>query len=464
MNVLLLNPPKFREKILLTDPILTRCTGVPSKSPYIWPPIGLAYIAGYIEDICNVNILDSQVENLDGKNVIKRCKDFDLVIINASSTTIERDLKLCKMLKEENTSKIALIGGHATYFHRELIKNDSIDFVIRGEPEKIVYNLVKNFENAKKAKGITWKKNNKIVCNKDAEIFQNLDKIPFPARHLLPKKKYYDILMKKSPFTFIITSRGCPFNCTFCSTNLYSKSKFRYRSAKNVIEEFSKVSDEGFKEVFFFDDTFTIGKKRVLEISKGIKKFGIPWKCTSRVDTVDKEMLEKMYESGCYHMQFGVESGNQRILNLMKKGIKVEQVKKVFKWCDEIGIETVAHFILGYPGEDRESIKKSVDLLHELHPDFVSLNMLTPVPGSEIFEILKPKENWENLDRGTISFCEIESKELKEIIAKIYKDYYIRLSYLFRRIYKTKEPVRIIKQNLLFWMKRSGILWEFLGR
>ena len=463
MNVLLLNPPKFKKKILSIDPILTRCVGIPSKAPYLWPPIGLAYIAGYVENIANTKILDAQAENLDEKKIAKKCKNFDLIVVNSGTLTINRDLKLCKLIKEKNDSKIALIGTHATYFHSELIKNNFIDFIIRGEPEKILLNLIKNINNPKKVRGLTWKNNEKIIINRNEQLIENLDNMPFAARHLLPNKKYYDILTKNSPITFMITSRGCPFQCNFCSANIYGK-KYRYRSAENVVKEIKQIIEDGFKDISIFDDTFTINRKRVMKIVENIKDFGISWRCLSRTDTVDKEMLKKMYDSGCYQIQFGVESGDQKILDRMKKGIKVKDVKKVFKWCDEIGIETVAFFILGYPGETKKSIEKTLRLAKELKSDFVTFNLFTPLPGSEIYEILKPKKDWEKFDFTFTSFCDISSKTMRKIIREAYRTYYLRISYVLRRILKTKDPYRIIHQNYLFWTKKSGVLWEFLSK
>jgi radical SAM superfamily enzyme YgiQ (UPF0313 family) len=148
----------------------------------------------------------------------------------------------------------------------------------------------------------------------------------------------------------------------------------------------------------------------------------------------------------------------------MKKGIKSGYIKKVFDWCNQIGIETVGFFILGYPGETMKTIDKTVNFARKIQPDFVTFNLLTPLPNSEIFEALKPKEKWENFDFTSTSFCSIPSEEMQKIVAEAYRNYYVRISYLLRRIRKTKDPYRIIKQNILFWMKKSGILWEFLNR
>lgn len=290
---------------------------------------------------------------------------------------------------------------------------------------------------------------------------KNLDILPFQAVDLLPKK-YYDIITKSSPIAFMITSRGCPYRCTFCSSKIYTR-KYRFRTAENVINEVSFLVKNGFKDITFFDDSFTVNRKRVLEICDKIKDKQISWRCLSRVDNVDKELLKSMKDSGCYQIQFGVESGSQRMLNLMKKGIKVNQIKKAFELCNKIGIETVGFFMLGYPGETIKTIEKTIKLAHAIKPDFVTFNLFTPLPGSEIFDKMPIKE-WEKYNFTSTSFCNIKSEKMVKIIRNAYIDYYINLPYFLRRIKKTKEPIRIIKQNINFWLKRSGVLWDFMSK
>ncbi len=461
MKVLFLNPPRMKENVYI-DPILTRCTGVPAKAPYLLPPIGLAYVAGYVEDMADVKILDAQAEDLDISQTARKCKNFDLVVFNFGTVTADRDLKLCEEIKANSSAEIALVGTHSTFFHSQLVQDNSVDFVIRGEPEKIIYNLISN--KPEKVKGLTWKHKGKIKVNKRELPIENLDSAPFAARNLLPNDKYYDILTRKSPITLMITSRGCPFNCTFCTARIYNGRIYRYRSAENVVKEVEEVIEQGFRDITFFDDTFTINRERVIKICRLIKDFGVSWRCLSRIDGVDKEMLKKMYDSGCYKIEFGVESGDQNILNKMKKGVNINDVKKVFKWCDEIGIETVGFFVLGYSGETKKSIEKTFKLVEEIKPDFVTFNLMMPLPGSEIYDVLKPKESWDKFDFTSTSFCDIPSEEMQKIIAKAYKNYYIRPQYLFRRIWKTKDPIRIIRQNILFWLKRSGVMWRFLRK
>lgn len=459
MKILLLNP-SYSQRKLSMDPILTRCTGVPSKAPYTWPPIGLAYISSTLREFSNadVKILDAQVDEFEVGMVNK----FDLVVINTGTPTINYDIRLSQKIKELNRPKVVLIGVHAAYFHKELIKY--CDFVVRGESDTVLVNLARCLEEGrdiKEVRGITWKDKNRIRVNEDEKPIENLDSLPFQAIDLL-SKKYFDIIAKRNPIAFMITSRGCPFQCTFCSAKFYSR-KYRYRSAEHVFGEAKFLRDKGFKDLTFFDDSFTINKKRVMEICDFIQKerLDVSWRCLSRVDTVDREMLRKMRDSGCYQIQFGVESGDQRMLDLMKKGARVNQVRKAFRLCDEIGMESVGFFMLGYPGETFESIENTVKLSSEIKPDFVTFNLFTPLPGSEIFNSL-PRKEWDKYDFTSTSFCDMPSDKMVEIIGKAYRGYYIKPSYIWRRIRKTKEPLRIIKQNVNFWRKRSGVLWDFI--
>ncbi|NIO20593.1 MAG: radical SAM protein [Candidatus Aenigmarchaeota archaeon] len=460
MKILLLDP-SYSQKKLLKDPLLSRCAGVPLKAPYIYPPIGLAYMASALREFLGVNvkILDAQVDDFD----IQKVDGFDVVVINTSTPTINHDIRLSHKIKDSSKAKVVFVGVHAAYFHKELAEH--CDFVIRDEPDMVLVDLIRCLERGndiKKVRGLTWKdKNQKIHVNRKGKPIENLDSLPFQAIDLL-SKKYFDIIAKRHPIAFIITSRSCPFKCKFCSSGFYSK-KYRHRSAENVFEEVRFLLDRGFRDFTFFDDSFTVNKRRVIEICDLIKKEGLDfaWRCLSRVDTVDEEMLRKMKDSGCYQIKFGVESGDQRMLDLMKKGTSPKQARETFSFCDEIGIETVGFFILGYPGETMESIKKTVKLAHEVKPDFVSFNLLTPLPGAEIFDSL-PKKEWGEYDFTSTSFCDIPSDRMNEIIGKAYKDYYLKPSYIWRRIKKTREPLRIINQNVRFWMKRSGVLWNFI--
>jgi radical SAM superfamily enzyme YgiQ (UPF0313 family) len=461
MKILLLNPNRISRGMLHVDPILTRCVGIPAKAPYLWPPMGLAYLAGYLRSEFEVTFLDAQAEDLSEEGIIRRVS-HDLVVINTGMPTISQDLELARKINALG-SKTALVGTHATYYHRQLIKEKGVDFIIRGEPELTCMKLAHSLENGQPLSGfpgLTWKQSGSVVMNSDPVPIQDLDDIPFSVRDMIPNRKYYDILAKRRPVTFSISSRGCPFPCRFCSAGIYNGRVFRARSASNVIQEATEASDQGFRDMSFIDDTFTINRKRVGEICSGLGKLDLSWRCLSRVDTVDRDMLKQMRDSGCYQIQFGVESGDPAILSRMKKGIQVQQIKKTFSDCQKLGIETVAFFIMGFPGETPASAERTVALSNELNPDFVTFNLFTPIPGSAEFEAMEPTGNWHQYDFTTTSFCDINSNRIASLAREAYRRYYLRPSYIFRRFRNTHQPIRVVKQNLEFWAMRRGTLWK----
>ena len=462
MKALFLNPPALNGKNLSIDPILSRCSGVPAKAPYLWPPIGLAYLAAYAREktSAKISILDAQALGLSEKETVKKTARQDLVFFNASTPSIERDLGLCSKISENNP-KIALLGPHAEQYWNELLHNDFVDFVVTGEPEKPVKNLINAVENNKveNAEGIAWKKSGKPMKNKPSEPIKDLDSLPFAARDLLPKKGYYDILAMGEKQGFVISSRGCPFKCRFCSAGMHSQG-FRARSAENVLEEISEMKEKGVDGITFLDDSFTIDKKRVFGVSQGLKELGVNWRCLSRTDTVDKKLLREMHGSGCYQAMFGVESGSQKMLDRMRKQSTLETTRKTFGHCNELGIETVAFFVFGFPGETIESIQESIDFAKELNADFASFNSFTPFPGSEIFEEFNhSKLNWGDYDFTSTSFCKIPTSELRTQIKNAYRAFYFRPGYLADRIKKSGVK-RTIKQNIDFWAKKEGVLWQ----
>ncbi len=447
--------------MLHVDPVLTRCVGIPAKAPYLWPPMGLAYLAGYVRQRFDVDFIDAQAEGLSKSHTLRRI-NHDIVFINAGMSTIESDLRLAGFIRSTG-SRTVLIGTHATHFHRELIMNTGVDFVIRGEPEIPGIELASALEQGAPlsgVKGLTWKNSGNPVINSPQDASIDLDSIPHSVRDLMPNSRYYDILAKRRPLTFAITSRGCTYGCRFCSARIYQGRSFRARSAASVISEARESSDQNFRDISFLDDTFTLDKKRVIEICRGLGELDISWRCLSRTDTVDRRMLRAMRDSGCYQIQFGVESGDMKILQSMNKSASPDSARKAFSLCDRLGIETAGFFIAGYPGETAKSFSNTISLIRDIRPDFVSFNVFTPIPGSEDFERLKPFQDWDGFDFTSTSFCSMSSSALRSSISNAYRSYYLRPSYLTRRIAKTGEPARVLRQNLNFWKRRQGALWK----
>ena len=256
-------------------------------------------------------------------------------------------------------------------------------------------------------KGILYKENGEIKITAPRGYIQDLDALPFPARHLYPPLSEYRPVPAsfiKLPLGHIMTSRGCPYQCIFCDRKIFGNS-FRARSPKNVVDELEElINVHGAKEIKFFDDTFTLDKKRVLEIFKEMKRRNLkfPWSCLTRVNHVDAELLKEMKTAGCWQISYGLESGDQRMLNIMKKGTTVEQNRNAVIWAKKTGLNVRAFFVLGMPGETPESLKKTVEFAKSLPIDIVTFYSVTLYPGNELYEMAKKEGR--DLKRRNLSF------------------------------------------------------------
>ncbi|MCZ2809095.1 MAG: radical SAM protein, partial [Candidatus Bathyarchaeota archaeon] len=277
-------------------------------------------------------------------------------------------------------------------------------------------------------------------------FIQNLDELPYPAYHLLPIEKYRpgkSIFGKK--ILPIITSRGCPFQCSFCVTSRMVGKRFRARSPKSVVDELEWLKNEHGAEAFcFYDDALTLDRKRILEICEKIKKrkIGIPWDCQSRADNVSREIFGKMVDAGCQLVNFGVESGSPQLLKVMGKGTTVEQNEKAIRWAKEAGLLVATSMVIGYPGETIETLKETLDFLYRVKPDVVYLCNATPYPGTALYDLIKDlgwkmSEDWSKYD--TVDFAFENPSLPKEHVEKIRKEFYNRLYsplYILRHFYK----------------------------
>lgn len=430
-----------------------------------YPPLGLVYIAAILEkNGYNVRIIDMSVEHMAEPELIKILKEFspDLIGITATTATINYSFKLASICKKILPNSFMVFGGpHPTALPEESLSNKNIDVVVKAEGEYTFLELVKELEkpkpNFKKIKGIVFKNGKKFIRTGARAFIENLDELPFPARHLLPIKKYFYVDVKATPMTTMFTSRGCPRMCIYCSSRNIFGGRFRSRSAKNVVNEIEHVVDVyGIKELHFLDDTFTLDKKRVVEICKEIKKrkIDIFWCCPNgiRVNTVDKELLVQMKKVGCYSLAFGIESGSQEILNKVKKGITLDQARNAFKLCKEVGIETWGFFMLGLPGDNEKTIRKTIDFAKELDPDIAKFHITIPLPGTELFDMWKKQgiiksEDWDDYGIHTSNVIElpnISMKRLKKLHKQAYKEFYLRPKYIFKYLKRINSFTRLI--------------------
>lgn len=370
-----------------------------------YPPLGLAFLAAVLEKNGHkVKIFDFGLEpNLPVEKQTQRVLIFqpELIGITSLTNTYYSANQLAKSIKKNNKDTPIVMGGpHPTIFPQETLKNSGVDLVVFGEGEDTLLELVETLQNQKglkKIRGLAFKREKDIIVNQPRPLIDDLDALPFPARHLLALKKYPLRDEKGNLMVTIMSSRGCPYGCTYCFKEVFGR-RCRKRSAENVVNELEAVKNQfGISSFYFIDDLFTFDKKRVLQIAKLIqrKKLDITWQCLSRVDHVNLQMLKKMRQAGCKRIHFGIESGNEEILKKINKQITIEQVKNAIKWCKEIGIYSKGYFMIGLPGDNKKTIKQTIDFslqLSNLGLNDAMFSLTTPFPGSELWNYVPQKK------------------------------------------------------------------------
>ena len=453
MKVLLINPPSENE-IIGNNPAF-----IEEERGYN-PPLGLLYIAGYLEKFTqySVEVLDAQVEEVSYQEIegIIREKQPDVVGITAMTLTLVDVLKTIKVIKSVNRNiKVVLGGPHVYIFPNETINLKGVDYLVLGEGEAIFKDLLDCMDDYKKLKsirGLVFKENGKIVNTGPRQLIEDLDKLPFPARHLVPYKKYSSLVLGKRPITTTFTSRGCPYKCTFCARPHLGK-KFRARSARNVVDEIEECTKMGIYGFLVYDDTFTVKRDRVFEVCDELRKrkLDVEWDIRARVDTVDEQLLKRLKMAGCRGIHYGVEAGTEKILKILNKKITISRTKEIFSLTKKSKISTLGYFMIGNPGETREDIFETIRLMKELDPNYVHITILTPFPATEIyFDGLKSgvieRDCWKAFSKNPIPgfipphWGEFFTKdELVELLALAYRDFYARPGYIMKNLAKTRS-------------------------
>lgn len=470
MNITLINPPRFNEIIGNNPSIIEEERGYN-------PPLGLLHIAACIEEHTQhvITVIDCQVEEIDYRALEDRLRAAlpDVVGITAMTLTLIDVLETIKVVKKINPRTLVVLGGpHVNIFPEETIALPGVDYLVLGEGEEAVLELLDALGNdnaLENIKGLVFKKERNIVNTGLRPMIQDLDKLPFPARHLVPYKKYYSLLAKRRPATTTFTSRGCPFNCSFCDRPHLGK-KFRYRSAENVVDEMEECVKMGIHEFLVYDDTFTVNKKRVLAVCDEIirRKLDVGWDIRSRVDTIDSEMLRALRKAGCNGIHYGVEAGTEKILKVLNKNINLSKVAEVFRLTKKEGLQVLAYFMIGSPGETGEDILETFKVARSLDPDFIHLTVFTPFPATKLYQnglesgIIK-KDYWREFARNPHKdfdpphWDELFSREeLAELLRIGYKDFYTRPLYILRELAKVKT-LGEIKRKVRAGLKVFGM-------
>jgi len=401
--------------------MLINSAGKFSEYESIRAPLGIMYLGAVLENEgYNVRLLDSckSITNGNPYNevVLENFRKFkpDVVGISALTPIYPLAKEIAANIKNIDDVPILIGGAHPSALPDETLADENVDIVVRGEGEATIVELIEKLENGKSledVKGISFKNGGKIVHNPLRPLIKDLDSIPFPARHLLPMDDYKTMTM--------MTSRGCPYNCIYCFK--IDGPNFRARSPENVVSEIEEIIEKyGNRKIYFHDDLFTFNAQRVMDICALLIKRGVDAKfvCESRVNTVSKDMLKSLKEAGCVAIHFGVESGDQRILDLINKKITVQQARDAFKFTREVGLYAHGYFMIGFPWDTHESVRKTIKLANEI-ADTAQFALVTPYPGTKMWEIAKERGmlnnlKWEGLFTVTPTQWDVDLQELKD--------------------------------------------------
>jgi radical SAM superfamily enzyme YgiQ (UPF0313 family) len=442
----------------------------PKGSTYMPFPFYLAYATAVLEkNGVNAKLVDGIAEKLKEKVFINRVLEFqpDLVLLETSTPTIEIDLDIAKKIKQNsnNNPRFAFCGPHVSVVKDSILKEaDWIDYVLVGEYEYTLRDLVLQLEKGESLEtinGLIYRANGSIVTNASSQTIPNLDELPWPAYSHLPMLNYNDDATGlPKPNVQMWASRGCPFSCNFClwPQVMYGNNRYRVRDPKNIVDEMEwLLKTYGFKGVYFDDDTFDIGKPRILKLCSEIKLRGlnVPWSVMARADTIDQEMLSAMADAGMIAIKYGVESGVQELVDNCGKNLDVQKVIDVVAITKAAGIKVHLTFTFGLPGETKETIQKTIDYAISLDPESVQFSIITPFPGTRYYEELKEKgflyvTRWSDFDgnrSAVIRTDYLSTEDLTESLSR---------AYAIWNEHRRKKSNRILSSNF-FQNRQSAI-------
>jgi len=452
VNVLVLNPPNKSTTNVVRDLIYgCWCKGKRIGGAKI-PPLNLLYIASVLKtEGHDVHFIDALAEQKTLQDITPTLRHTDVIIMSTSSMSFQEDVAFLRAAKNLGGNPTSIVfGSHPTFMPDQSLREDSIDLLVQREPEFIIRDVVASIARGgtgREIRGVAYKKDGRTIINKPPPFIKNLDDLPFPDRSLLPADvDYFNPIIKRTPYTALMTSRGCPGQCTFCTVPKFYGGLIRSRSVKNVLSELRLIESQGYKEVWFRDETFTYFPKRNKEICRKIIEEGIDltWICNARVGTVDRKMMKRMKKAGCHLIKYGVESGNQNILNNVKKGIRVSQTTKDFRNANSVGLDTHAHIMLGMPGDTKKTIEETIKFTKKIKPTTATFGICTPYPGTELYASLKKHTNLEldHIHEKAYSnelFTDLTAEELEGYIKKAYRSFYLRPTYLLKQLGKIKN-------------------------
>jgi radical SAM superfamily enzyme YgiQ (UPF0313 family) len=460
------SPPEFRVSRGLMGGF-----GMAVHPELLYPPIELAHVAGVLEeDGCEVAIFDADPAGADvaETHAAVAALEPDLVVLDSSSTSLDQDLDLAGRLRRSLGVPVGILGSQVTYTPGEIFQSGAVDLVVRGEPEYTVRDIARRVaagEPLEGVQGTSWsREDGEVVHEADRPKIEDLDALPIPARHLLDNSAYHFPGLD-GPVTTVKSSRGCPFNCTFCGYTLAQGLRFRFRSPGDVVAELVDLyRNHGLRQVIFRDPIFTTRKDRVHDICDGILREGLTelrWQCETAIKTLDRPTVERMATAGCTHISVGIESGNDRIQKL-HCGNKLNDhaaAEDVVRACRELGIETRAFCMIGFPEETEEMVRETYELVERIDPDQVQYCAVTAYPGTPLYQMLSGERTLDYAAMTGFQALEgnehMSGEEIQDRIREGYRRFYRRPRRLAREL---RNPVRLagrVVRYLTLFRKRA---------
>jgi len=437
MKTLFLNPPSFGR----FDSAGARFAAT-RKTHSLWYPAWLGYAAAFVP---KSKLIDCPASGINLKKLLRLIKRYELIVVYTSTQSFNNDLAVAEAIKEKHPQvKIIFTGPHVSVLPEETLKaSEAIDGVARKEFEETVLEIYQK-KPWSKIKGLSFRKRKKIIHNPNRPLFKNLDKIPFVSKIYkrdLPLKSYH-LPFTLHPYLAIYAGRGCPNLCTFCLwPQTFTGRIYRKRGVANLIKEVQWIKENlpQVKEIFFDDDTFTINKNWVIKFCNAVKLLRVTWSVNARAD-LPYFLLRKMKEAGCRVLVVGYESGDEKILKNVKKGVTIPQMKKFTKDAKRAGLMIHGTFVLGLPGETKKTIEKTYRFACNLDPDTIQVTIATPLPGTEFYEYCK-KNNFLTssslIDRAgyqapSVSYPHLKAETILKAVEKFHLRFYFRPQYILK--------------------------------
>ena len=433
-----------------------------------YPPLGLLYLASIAKkNDHQVDFFDAGVVKNKLSNAIEyvKNKNPDVVAFTLYTVNLIDSFALIKNISELKPKPVIVVGGpHATALPEKTLQEcPEIDYLIYGEGENTFIELLDALEKGgevKNIKGIYYHNNGLVMHTEPRPYIKNLDSLPFPSYDIIQKYRYpMDMVVKGKRVATVITSRGCPYHCTFCNKAVFG-DEYRRRSPKNVVSEIKELINKGVDEIYFVDDLFAFNKKWLSEFYKELdkEKIRIQWKCLGRVGTLGYSDFKAMKDHGCYVIELGIESGNDKILRDINKKINIKEAEKTVKEAKRAGLAVHTFWILGHRLDTEETIKQTINTAKRFNSDFVSFFVLVPFPGTDVYSFVPEnlRYKWERIgyyhkDVLPISICKVPPQRLLELEEKAFMGYFLRYRYIVDNILFTKSGLRLIKIKMILW-------------